>query len=137
MNYKIGQKVTGTVTGIQPYGAFVKLDEDTQGLIHISELKSGVVKNLSDELSVGQKVSAIVLDIDQYSKKISLSVRQLPLMSLAHTPIIKNNNVKRRFWTNYHLDFGFEPIALAMPGWMAEASKRLHLDDQQKGEKIK
>lgn len=130
MTYQIGQKVTGTVTGIQPYGAFVKLDETTQGLIHISELKSGVVKNLSDELSVGQQVSAIILDIDQYSQKISLSVRQLSLMALADTPIIKNTNVKRRFWTNYHLDFGFEPIALAMPGWLKEATKRLGIENQ-------
>ncbi|MBS9335437.1 CvfD/Ygs/GSP13 family RNA-binding post-transcriptional regulator [Fructobacillus sp. M1-13] len=129
MTYQIGQKVTGVVTGIQPYGAFVKLDEQTQGLIHISELKSGVVKNLEDELSVGQQVTAIILDIDQYSQKISLSVRQLSLMDLAKTPIIKNNNVKRRFWTNYHLTFGFEPIALAMPGWKREAKKRLGLED--------
>lgn len=130
MTYQIGQKVNGIVTGIQPYGAFVKLDEQTQGLIHISELKSGIVKNLSDELSVGQRVSAIVLDIDQYTQKISLSVRQLALMSLVDTPIIKNNNVKRRFWTNYHLNFGFEPIALAMPGWIEEAEKRLGLDER-------
>ncbi|CAK1237078.1 CvfD/Ygs/GSP13 family RNA-binding post-transcriptional regulator [Fructobacillus fructosus] len=133
MTYRIGQEVTGVVTGIQPYGAFVKLDEETQGLIHISELKSGIVKNLSDELSVGQKVTAIVLDIDQYTQKISLSVRQLALMSLVDTPIIKNNNVKRRFWTNYHLNFGFEPIALAMPGWIAEAVNRLDLNDSKKG----
>ncbi|MBS9338948.1 S1 RNA-binding domain-containing protein [Fructobacillus sp. M2-14] len=128
MTYQIGQEVEGTVTGIQPYGAFVKLDEETQGLIHISELKSGVVKDLKEELTIGQKVKAIILDIDQYSQKISLSVRQLSLVNLKDTPIIKNNNVKRRFWTNYHLDFGFETIRLAMPGWLKEAKKRLGID---------
>ncbi|MCO0832654.1 CvfD/Ygs/GSP13 family RNA-binding post-transcriptional regulator [Fructobacillus sp. W13] len=128
MTYQIGQEVEGTVTGIQPYGAFVKLDEETQGLIHISELKSGVVKDLKEELTIGQKVKAIILDIDQYSQKISLSVRQLSLVDLKDTPIIKNNNVKRRFWTNYHLDFGFATIREAMPGWLKEAKKRLGID---------
>ena len=40
MQYRIGQIVEGTITGIQPYGAFVSLDEETSGLIHISEISS-------------------------------------------------------------------------------------------------
>ncbi|CAK1227966.1 Predicted RNA-binding protein [Fructobacillus cardui] len=125
MPCKIGQLVTGTVTGIQPYGGFIKLDEQTQGLVHISEFKSGIVKDLNGELKVGDQVQVIVLDIDQYTGKISLSLRQVGIMPLKDTPIIKNNSVKRHFWTNYHLDYGFEPIALALPGWIEEAKKRI------------
>ncbi|CAK1222557.1 CvfD/Ygs/GSP13 family RNA-binding post-transcriptional regulator [Fructobacillus evanidus] len=125
MPYKIGQLVTGTVTGIQPYGGFIKLDEQTQGLVHISEFKSGIVKDLNGELKVGDQVQVIVLDIDQYTGKISLSLRQVGIMPLKDTPIIKNNSVKRHFWTNYHLDYGFEPIALALPGWIEEAKERI------------
>ncbi|NMA15984.1 MAG: S1 RNA-binding domain-containing protein, partial [Erysipelotrichia bacterium] len=36
--YKVGQVIQGTITGIKPYGAFVKVDEKTSGLIHISEI---------------------------------------------------------------------------------------------------
>ena len=43
---KIGDKLTGTITGIKPYGAFVALDNGTTGLIHISEIKSGYVDNI-------------------------------------------------------------------------------------------
>ncbi|MBQ1342265.1 MAG: S1 RNA-binding domain-containing protein, partial [Erysipelotrichaceae bacterium] len=43
MNYRIGQVVQGTVTGIKPYGAFVKVDDRYDGMIHISEISSDFV----------------------------------------------------------------------------------------------
>ncbi len=44
MNYQIRNIIEGTVTGIQPYGAFVSLDKETQGLIHVSEINLGLPK---------------------------------------------------------------------------------------------
>ena len=75
--YQAGDKVSGKVTGIQPYGAFVALDDQTQGLVHISEITHGYVKEVSEYLSVGQEVDVKVLDVDDKSKKISLSIRAL------------------------------------------------------------
>lgn len=75
--YQTGDKVSGKVTGIQPYGAFVALDDQTQGLVHISEITHGYVKEVSEYLAVGQEVDVKVLDVDDKSKKISLSIRAL------------------------------------------------------------
>src|SRR5690606_22432652 len=75
--YQTGDTVSGKVTGIQPYGAFVALDEQTQGLVHISEITHGYVKEVSEYLSVGQEVDVKVLEVDEKSKKISLSIRAL------------------------------------------------------------
>lgn len=75
--YESGEKLTGNVTGIQPYGAFVALDEDTQGLVHISEITYGFVKDISDYLMVGQEVKVKVLEVDEAAGKISLSIRAL------------------------------------------------------------
>lgn len=75
--YVVGDVLTGKITGIQPYGAFVALDEDTQGLVHISEITYGFVKNIADLLSVGQEVQVKVLEIDENASKISLSIRAL------------------------------------------------------------
>lgn len=61
--------LTGKVTGIQPYGAFVALDEETQGLVHISEITYGFVKDVSEFLSVGQEVEVKVLEIDEAAEK--------------------------------------------------------------------
>ena len=56
------------MTGIQPYGAFVSLDNETQGLIHVSEVQSGYTKNIHSLLKVGQPVTVQIIDIDEYSK---------------------------------------------------------------------
>ena len=52
---KIGDKLEGTITGIQPYGAFVELESGVTGLIHISEIRSGYVSNIQDILSIGER----------------------------------------------------------------------------------
>lgn len=75
--YQTGDTVSGKVTGIQPYGAFVALDDQTQGLVHISEITHGYVKEVSEYLAVGQEVDVKVLEVDEKSKKISLSIRAL------------------------------------------------------------
>ncbi|WP_409366662.1 S1 domain-containing post-transcriptional regulator GSP13 [Lysinibacillus sp. 38-6] len=75
--YELGDVLTGKVTGIQPYGAFVALDDDTQGLVHISEITYGFVKDVCEFLSVGQEVEVKVLEIDEAAEKISLSIRAL------------------------------------------------------------
>ncbi|MGG3912374.1 S1 domain-containing post-transcriptional regulator GSP13 [Rossellomorea vietnamensis] len=73
--FETGTVVTGKVTGIQPYGAFVALDEETQGLVHISEITHGFVKDVSEHLSVGDEVKVKVLSVDEAAGKISLSIR--------------------------------------------------------------
>ena len=75
--YEVGEVVTGKVTGIQPYGAFVALDEQTQGLIHISEITYGFVKDVTEFLKIGEEIQVKILDIDEDSEKISLSTRAL------------------------------------------------------------
>lgn len=73
--YEIGSIVTGRVTGIQAYGAFISLDEKTQGLVHISEITNGYVRRIEDYLSVGDSIKVKVISIDPLSRKISLSLR--------------------------------------------------------------
>lgn len=74
-NIQVGAFLTGKVTGIQPYGAFIALDEETQGLVHISEITHGYVKDVQDYLKVGDEVKVKVLSIDEESGKISLSIK--------------------------------------------------------------
>jgi general stress protein 13 len=75
--FEVGEVISGKVTGVQPYGAFVALDEETQGLVHISEITYGYVKEVSEFLSVGQEVEVKVLEVDGEAGKISLSIRAL------------------------------------------------------------
>ncbi|MEK6190555.1 MAG: CvfD/Ygs/GSP13 family RNA-binding post-transcriptional regulator [Carnobacterium alterfunditum] len=118
MRYKIGMVVKGKITGIQPYGAFVSLDEETQGLIHISECKHGFVKDLSEVLAVGNEIEVMVLDIDEYTKKISLSLR-----ALEESTTFQYYYKKRR---QHHEKFGalgFDTIKESIPKWIEEAKE--------------
>lgn len=74
-NYQEGQVLKGKVTGIQPYGAFVALDDKVQGLVHISEVKHGFVKDINDHLNVGDEVNVKILNINEEKGKYSLSIR--------------------------------------------------------------
>ncbi len=74
-DYKIGEIVKGKITGIQRYGAFVKLNHHMQGLVHISEITNGYVKDIHDFLMVGDEVHVKVLAVDEKTGKISLSLR--------------------------------------------------------------
>lgn len=73
--FETGQVLEGKVTGIQPYGAFVALDEEVQGLVHISEVTHGFVKDINEHLNVGDAVNVKILNIDEEKGKYSLSIR--------------------------------------------------------------
>jgi small subunit ribosomal protein S1 len=75
--YKVGSIYTGTVTKLMEYGAFVRLEEGIEGLIHNSEL-SWTNKNIqpSKVLSVSQEVKIKIVSIDSEAKRISLSFRE-------------------------------------------------------------
>ncbi|HEY8364849.1 MAG TPA: CvfD/Ygs/GSP13 family RNA-binding post-transcriptional regulator [Haloplasmataceae bacterium] len=75
MALKEGSVVRGKVTGIQPYGVFVKLNNDTNGLIHISELTDEFVKDVNDYVKIGEVVRVKVLEIDE-NNNAKLSLKQ-------------------------------------------------------------
>lgn len=75
MSVEVGQKILGKVTGITNFGAFVSLPENQSGLVHISEVSDGFVKDINDILSVGDEVTVKVLKITP-DGKINLSIRK-------------------------------------------------------------
>ncbi len=76
--YKRGIKVEGEVVSAKDYGVFVELDDGIEGLIHVSEMSwTQKVKDASTLVSVGDKIEAVVLDIDTENKRISLGTKQL------------------------------------------------------------
>lgn len=74
MSIEVGSKVSGKVTGITNFGAFVDLGEGQTGLVHISEVSNGYVKDIHDVLKVGETVTVKVMA--DHDGKISLSIRQ-------------------------------------------------------------
>jgi small subunit ribosomal protein S1 len=78
IRYPIGKRIQGKVVSLAEYGAFVELEAGIEGLIHVSEMSwTKRVKHPSKVVSVGDQVEALVLDVDERERKISLGMKQI------------------------------------------------------------
>lgn len=75
MALKEGSVVRGRVTGIKPYGVFVKINRNINGLIHISELTDEFVRDINDYVKIGDCIRVKVLEIDE-NNNAKLSLKQ-------------------------------------------------------------
>lgn len=75
--FPVGRKVSGTVVRFADYGAFVRLEKDINGLIHLTELAHHKVTDPSQVLTIGQKIEAQVISIDIDERRIGLSLKAL------------------------------------------------------------
>ncbi len=73
--YKVGDLVTGQVTKLASFGAFVGLQHDIDGLVHISQISEERVDKIKNVLKVGQEVTARVIKIDRADRRIGLSIK--------------------------------------------------------------
>lgn len=76
-NFKVGMEVPVTITRIAPFGAFAKIVDEVEGLIHISELSYEKVDKVESVLNAGDQVTVKIIGIDEDKKKISLSLKSL------------------------------------------------------------
>ena len=106
---KIGDKLKGKITGIQPYGAFVELEN--------GKIRPGYIENIHDSVKVGQQVLVQVVDYDEFSGKSSLSMRTLEEE--------KHRLPRRHRFSNDRCKIGFEPLGRQLPIWIKEAKKFL------------
>lgn len=76
--YKVGDAVTGKIKTITDFGAFMRLPEGVDGLIHISDLSwTKHIKHPSEALKKGQKIEAVVLSLDPEKERMALGIKQL------------------------------------------------------------
>lgn len=115
MKYQVGEIVVGEITGIQPYGAFVKV-EDGNGLIHISEISKDYIKDIHYFLNVHQKVKAKILEVDEENKQYKLSLKALQ-SNLSKEKRKSNRSVKLP-----KMDIGFKTLEDCLEEWIEKAS---------------
>ena len=77
--YQIGTIVTGKVARMTDFGAFIELEEGIDALLHVSQIAIEHVEKPSDVLKVGQEITAKIVDFNEETKKISLSVKALEI----------------------------------------------------------
>lgn len=118
--YKIGDILKAEITGIQPYGIFAALDDEIQGLIHISEVKHGYVEKLNELFEVGEEIEVMILDIDEFNGRISLSLRTL--QNNTQHPVSNRSKIPR-----YGKQTGsdFDSLEKMLPKWIDQALDRI------------
>ena len=100
-----GSIVKGEITAIKPYGAFVKIDENFVGLIHISEFSDGFVRSIEDYVTLGDVIELKVLSVE--GNKVSLSFKAL-------------HKRKKRY--KIVLESGFSPLKEKLAEWIENYS---------------
>jgi len=101
MALSVGDVITGKVSSVMPFGAFVSLPDNKSGLVHISEITNEYVENINDYVKVGDTVDVKVLIIDK--GKISLSIKK------AKTPEKKAEKPKQEKVRPADIDWNEKP----------------------------
>lgn len=109
--YKKDDIVKGKVTGIENYGIFISLDDNYIGLIHISEISDKFVKNIFDYVQLNETISCKVLEVDESSKRLKLS--------------IKNFDYRIEDKKKWEDENGFSPLREKLPEWIADYKEKL------------
>lgn len=108
---RVGNIVKGKVTGIEKYGVFVHFDNDYNGLIHISKISEGYVRDIYNFVTLGEVIYCQVLEIDEYNKKLKLSIKDI---NYKLVPLV--NGV-------YETRLGFLPLKEHLNTWIEEKLK--------------
>lgn len=108
--YKKGKIVKATVSGIESYGVFVTLDDYYSGLIHISEISHGFVKNIHDYVNVGEIIFVEIIEVDDQLCHLKLSIKNINYKS-------NNTNKKKMIKETPH---GFTTLEYKLPIWIRE-----------------
>ena len=111
-DYKVGNIVKGEVTGIEPYGIFVKVDDYT-GLIHISEIANNYISNITNYVNIGENIYMKIIDVDKENSRLSLSIK-----GLNYKEFYEDRKVKESVR-------GFSPLQENLEKWMDETLKKM------------
>ncbi len=104
--------VTGYVTGIEPYGIFISLDDYYTGLIHISEISSDFVRDVADYAVIGEKIKVKVIDVNDKNHHVKLSIKDINYKSSDRAKINETTH-------------GFDTLQNKLPYWIQEKNKEI------------
>ena len=118
-SFKIGDIIEVIVTGIEPYGIFVKVNDDYTGLIHISEIDNSFIKDVNDYVHIGETIYTNIIGIDNDKKHLSLSIKNMNY----------DNNASEDKKVNESIS-GFLPLHNQLETWIDETIERMKKESE-------
>nr|WP_249030569.1 CvfD/Ygs/GSP13 family RNA-binding post-transcriptional regulator [Tannockella kyphosi] len=110
-----GDIIDVKITGVQPYGAFASLPDNSTGLIHISEISEKFVKSIESFVAVGDVVKVKVLDFDNATSHAKLSLKAIDKTYRRREKRVYYKNPRRFIVETPN---GFAPLQQALPSWL-------------------
>ena len=125
MEFQIGDIMVGEITGIQPYGAFLRFPNEECGLIHISEISSFFVRNITDYVNIDQHVRVKIIDIYEEKGMYRLSLKQVAERRRQNVRKMTSDTfpTKKKKITISKIDF--EPLKEKLPEWINNELKKM------------
>ena len=111
----INDVIEVTVTGIQKYGAFVLINDTYDGLIHISEISHGFVKNITDFVHIGDLIFVEILDVDEELGHLKLSIKNIEYKKKV---VVRRKRIRET-------SLGFKTLEYKLPIWIEESIKKI------------
>ena len=106
--YSVGETIKCVVSGIEPYGVFVTVDDYYTGLIHISEVSEDFVRDVNDYVHINEEIYAKIISIDENNNQMKLSIKEIDYA---------NSGINREELDNSK---GFQSLKNNLPIWMNE-----------------
>lgn len=116
MDYQIGQVVEGIITGIQPYGVFVQIDDSHNGLLHISEISDDYIKDIHEYLKMREKIKVKILDKGEDDHHYKLSLKAAGVYP-------KRKRVCNQYYALPKMPIGFKSIEDNLEFWIKKAKE--------------
>ena len=113
--FKVGETVKCQVTGFKEYGIFVKINNEYNGLIHISEITNSFVHNVADYAEIGETKYAKIIEINPNTKHLKLSIKNIDYKVDGKEMLEKDQE-------------GFLPLKEHLGIWINEKLKEINKD---------
>lgn len=126
MEFQVGDIMVGEITGIQPYGAFLRFPNQECGLIHISEISSFFVRHITDYVNIGQHVRVKIIDIYEEKNMYRLSLKQVAERRRQNIRKMTGENItptRKKKVTISNIDF--KPLQEKLPDWINTELKKM------------
>ena len=120
--FQIGDVVTGKITNIKDYGAFISLGEKTSGLLHISEISDKFIRDIYQYLHLGDEVTVQIIGIDTENHFLHLSLKRVKESPKSKT------RPKRVDVSDINTDFS--PLEQQLPVWIEETLERIKQESE-------
>ena len=118
MAYDIGDLVIAKVEKVRPYALFLALEDGTKGLLHISEVSDGYVRDIEKIGSVGDEIKLMVIEIDEYNGFLRFSYKRVPEEERYST---HDSSLKR---VPVFDEADFSSLEEKLPEWIEETLKK-------------